>query len=231
MGLRRRLLNAAYHMSCRSRQMKFDLFWSQINPAPGSSMLNIGAAPAILGKEHYGTESDLEQPEQDKRFASLRIVGCNLALKDMRAYREKYSGRGWHGIVADACRMPFPDKSFDVVFSNAVIEHVPMESQSVMANEIMRVGRSWFITTPNYWYPMELHRRIPLFQFLPKALQDAYDHRFQPLYEGDMVNLLSASDMRKLFPGSKVVSQRVTFFPETLIAFHSQESQVRMPRA
>ena len=106
------------------------------------------------------------------------------------------------------------------MFCNAVIEHVPVECQKTMADEIMRVGRNWFVTTPNYWFPMELHRRVPLFQFLPKRMQDAYDRRFHPLYDGDMVNLLSAGDMRKLFPGSTVVSQRVTFFPETLIAFH-----------
>jgi hypothetical protein len=94
--------------------MKFDLFWRQIGPVAGSRMLNIGAAPAIVGQEHYGTHAGTEQPEQDPRFAALRIVGCNLAFKDVRAYREHYGARGWTGVVADACRLPFPDKSFDV---------------------------------------------------------------------------------------------------------------------
>ena len=220
MSIRKRLLNAAYRMSCRSRQMKFDLFWREIAPAPGSTMLNVGADPPVVGLHYGGAADGIEQPEQDERFAAMKIVGCNLIWKNMRDYRTAYASRGWSSFVGDACKLPFADQSIDVVFSNAVIEHVPRKLQAQMASEIMRVGRSWFVTTPNFWFPMELHRRIPMFQFMPKAMQDAYDRRFQPLHEGDMVNLLSASDMRRLFPGGQVVSQRVTFFPETLIAYH-----------
>jgi SAM-dependent methyltransferase len=219
-ALRQKLLTSAYHMSCRSRQMKFDLFWREIAPRPGSTMLNIGADSPIVGAVHYGGRADgIEQPEQDERFLSLRIFGCNLLLENMKQYRASYASRGWTGFVGDGCRLPFADQSIDVVFSNAVIEHVPRELQPVMASEIMRVGRSWFITTPNFWFPIELHRRFPLFQFLPQTMQDAYDRRFNPFYDGNQVNLLSASDMRRLFPGTRVVSQRVTFMPETLIAY------------
>lgn len=227
-GMRVKLLNAAYRMSCRSRQMKFDLFWREIRPEPGSTMLNVGADPPLLGAVHYGgAAGGIEQPEQDVRFASLRIIACNLRWDNMRRYHVAYAARGWSGLVGDACQLPFADRSIDVVFSNAVIEHIPRELQPKMASEIMRVGRSWFVTTPNFWFPMELHRRVPLFQFLPKAVQDAYDRRFRPLYEGDMVNLLSARDMRRLFPGATVVTQRVTFFPETIIAYHRGKTEKR----
>lgn len=227
-ALRQKLLNAAYRMSCRSRQMKFDLFWREIRPEPGSTMLNLGADPPLLGAVHYGgAAGGIEQPEQDARFAALRIVGCNLIWQNMRDYRAAYAARDWLAFVGDACQLPFADRSIDVVFSNAVIEHVPRRLQAKMASEIMRVGRSWFVTTPNFWFPMELHRRIPLFQFLPQWLQDAYDRRFRPLHPGDMVNLLSAGDMRRLFPGGQIVRQRVTFFPETLIAYHRDRTEKR----
>jgi hypothetical protein len=188
-------------------------------------MLNVGADPPVVGLHYGGVAVGIEQPEQDERFSSMKIVGCNLLWQNMRDYRAAYASRGWSSCVGAACKLPFADQSIDVVFCNAVIEHVPRELQAQMASEIMRVGRSWFVTTPNFWFPLELHRRIPLFQFMPKALQDAYDRRFHPLHEGDMVNLLSASDMRRLFPIGQVVSQRVTFFPETLIAYHRDTAE------
>jgi hypothetical protein len=232
MSLRQSLLQAAYRMSCRSRQMKFDLFWREINPAPGSTMLNVGADPPVLAEVHYGGAAvGVEQPEQDERFLALRIIACNLRWENMRMYRDAYSGRGWRAFVGDGCRLPFADQSIDVVFCNAVIEHVPRALQPVMAGEIMRVGRSWFVTTPNFWFPLELHRRVPLFQFLPKAMQDAYDRRYRPLHEGDVVNLLAAGDMRRLFPGATVFRQRVTFFPETLIAYRRDRAEKRASAA
>ena len=224
-GLRARMSDAAYRMSCRSRQMKFDLFWRVLAPRPGSTMLNLGADPPSVGAHHYGGEANgIEQPEQDDRFRGLRILGCNLLFDNVKQYCAVYGSRGWSALVCDGCRLPFADKSIDVVFSNAVIEHVPCELQSTMASEIMRVGKSWFVTTPNFWFPMELHRGVPLFQFMPKSMRDAYDRR-HPLEEGNVVNLLSAADMRRLFPGATVVRQRVTFFPETLIAYGGAKKQ------
>lgn len=200
--LKRRLSLWSYELSCKSRQKKFDLFWEVIRPAPGSLMLNLGAVPPILGKKHYGQDSTgVEQPEQDERFRTLRIVACDLLPKNMRGYESCYRELGWHGFVADGCQLPFPDKSIDIVFSNAVIEHVSRRDQQRMASEIMRVGRSWFVTTPNYWYPLELHRKLPGFHYLPGGGQRWLDRRFDLLPDGELIiNLLSARSFLKLFP-------------------------------
>jgi hypothetical protein len=123
-------------------------------------------------------------------------------------------------VTADACRLPFADKSFDIVFSNAVIEHVPSAQQKLMASEIMRVGRSWFITTPNFWYPIELHHKIPLFQYFPRSLQRTIQVCFNTWPEWDTISLLTGRQFKRIFPGSKLLKVRVTFWPETLIVFH-----------
>ncbi|KXK55298.1 MAG: Methyltransferase domain protein [Chlorobi bacterium OLB5] len=66
----------------------------------------------------------------------------------------------------------FRDKSFDIVFSNSVIEHIPTaEGRQRMADEIKRVGKSYFIQTPNYYFPFEPHFLLPLFQYYPKRFK------------------------------------------------------------
>ena len=78
----------------------------------------------------------------------------------------------WPGLKfvrGDARKMPFADKSFDFVFSSAVIEHVgSRDCQRTFLSECFRVARKRiFITTPNRWFPMEMHTGLPLLHWLP----------------------------------------------------------------
>jgi hypothetical protein len=61
-------------------------------------------------------------------------------------------------VMGDGCNLPFDDDAFDLVFSNAVIEHVgDADRQQRFVREHARVGRSWMLTTPNRWFPVEAH--------------------------------------------------------------------------
>jgi len=228
MPILRHLGAVNYWLSSRSRQLKFDLFSSLMRPEPGCSILNLGAAPPHLGSTLMHSESNrVEQPEQDARWRKFRVVGCNLNQQDMHVYHRAYQGSGFAAVIADGCRLPFPDGSFDVVFSNAVIEHLTPEGQRLMAQEIMRVGRRWFVTTPNFWFPVEMHHKLPLFQFLPHALQERIRRRYHTWPDGEPISLLTAKQFAQLLPGSRVLKTRVTFFPETLIALGPVEAQRR----
>jgi SAM-dependent methyltransferase len=135
--------------------------------------------------------------------------------------------------LADARALPFADQSFDFVYSNAVLEHVgSRDDQRAMAREIQRVGRSWFVTTPNRWFPFEFHTRLPLVSWLPRdsmrkvAKLWAYSHvqgRYRSGIDFADVNLLAASDLRSMFPTSRIVKCRITLWPETLIAVGPRE--------
>lgn len=61
-------------------------------------------------------------------------------------------------VQADGRALPFGVASFDLVLSNAVIEHVGnREDQQHFAAEHRRVGKRWLLTTPNRLFPVELH--------------------------------------------------------------------------
>ena len=76
---------------------------------------------------------------------------------------------GFSSVSGDGRSMPqFVDQEFDIVFSNSTIEHVgTFEDQRKMADEIRRIGRAYYVQTPNRYFPVEPHFLFPLFQFLP----------------------------------------------------------------
>jgi len=219
--MKRLLMALNYRLSSRSRQIKLDHFWKLAAPFPNAIVLNLGAAPPHMHRTLLGMKNGdlVEQPEQDPRWSCLRVIGGNIHQPDMDEYNGMYKGRGFHAVTLDGCRLPFADQSVDIVFSNAVIEHLMPDAQREMAEEIMRVGRAWFVTTPNFWYPIEMHNKLPFVHFLPTRARLMIQRRLHTWPENDPLTLLSERNLAALFPGSTILKVRVTFYPETLIAF------------
>ena len=66
----------------------------------------------------------------------------------------------------------YADNSFDLVFSNSVIEHLfTYENQVAMAREVRRVARAYWVQTPNYWFPIEPHFHVPGWQWMPTGIR------------------------------------------------------------
>lgn len=130
--------------------------------------------------------------------------------------RPGYGGAAF--VRADARELPFADGAFDVVYSSSLIEHLPRADQARVAAELRRIGRRLFVQTPNRWFPIEPHALLPLVHWLPRAIGrrlwrlgvtgDAYDS----------IALLSARDMRALFPDCEIRRERVGPLTKSLIA-------------
>ena len=202
-----------------SRQRKLDTFFRVMAPLEGLKILDLGAEI----EPGEGTALQLIDVFPNRS----QITAVNISQDHVDCVRRHYPEI--EAVVADACNLPWPDDTFDIVYSNAVIEHVgDRDAQRQMAHEITRVARRWFVTTPNRWFPFEFHMRLPFVTWLPGQLYlsagrlISYSHVreryvFNPGPHRHL-NLLSARDLATLFPGSHIIRQRVTFMPETLIA-------------
>jgi hypothetical protein len=136
--------------------------------------------------------------------------------------------------VGDGCDLsPYDDQSFDVAFSNSVIEHVgDWRKQQRMAAEIRRVGRGYFVQTPNRYFPIEPHFQFPCFQFLPRRLKvkllRSRPIGWYPQAESDEqagawadeIRLLSRRELAALFPEAKIVAERFYGLAKSYMAVH-----------
>jgi len=132
-------------------------------------------------------------------------------------------------VVGDGCQTAFPDRSFDIVFSNSVIEHVGgVERQRAFANEVMRCGSAYFVQTPNKWFPVDMHTLLPFAHWLPQPIFRKLI-RLSPRFlffkpdPGDLedfsnMRLLSNKDLQELFPGADFVEEKFLGIPKSLIA-------------
>jgi hypothetical protein len=194
----------------RSREKKYRLFMELFCPTETTTILNVGASGTAVG---LSDQLECWYPHRD------RITGGGLSQPDVEDYKRSFPEV--RAIVFDGCRLPFPDQSFDIVYSNAVLEHLPgRQLVRRFVDEVQRVGRSWFITTPNFWYPVDPHYHLPFVQVLPQTAQQKLVRKLgRTPY--DYLHLFTKKELRELFPTSRVIGCRVTFYPETLIAYQA----------
>jgi SAM-dependent methyltransferase len=137
----------------------YEAFANAFPPRPDRAVLDLGVNGSLERCEQYFFEH--HYPYQS------RVTGCGLESGDhfRRCFPEATYVQTRRGES-----LPFEDGAFDVVFCNAVIEHVGSRAvQAAFMREILRVGRAAFVTTPNRWYPVELHTVLPLVHWLPTS--------------------------------------------------------------
>jgi len=191
-------------ISLRSRRRKLELFLEAMRPGPEMTILDVGVDDLGFGQGNgCGTLNFFEElypwPE--------RITA--LGQHEGRTFAERYPTARY--VQGDALELPFGQDAFDIVFSNAVIEHVgPRPAQQRFVDELLRVAKRAFVTTPNRWFPLEVHTRVPLVHWLPeRAAHRTYDLLRKPSAKEN--HLLRPSDLRELFPpGTRIVNLGMT---------------------
>jgi ubiquinone/menaquinone biosynthesis C-methylase UbiE len=160
-------------------------------------------------------------------------LGDQTEIVLLNLYQNETSLPGFSSIIGDACDLKgIKDKSFDIVFSNSVIEHLfTKEQQQKMAAEVERVGKSYFIQTPNRYFPIEPHWSFPFFQFLPFSLQVLLTQHFTlgnitktgnkeaAIALVKEVRLLSKNEFADLFTGPQIFEEKFLGLTKSFTAY------------
>ena len=196
-------------------------------------VLDVGGRPGIwnLLKEHYGVEPKeliLLNVERDIDRIEMKEEGVcsDLLVGDERTVSYRL-------VLGDGRRLPFAENSFDLAFSNSVIEHVgELEDMQEFANECDRVGQRLYIQTPNHWFPIEPHIICLFIHWLPRSLYRKvsflsvhyllFAWRSASLKnifynEFDSIRLLRRSQLANLFPNCKISTEKVLGLTKSFI--------------
>lgn len=181
----------------------FSLFIEVARPFPTSTVLDVGVSAEVSANffEHL-------YPHPEK----LTCVG----LEDASYLERLFPGLTFHQLSGTGS-LPFADRSFEIVFCNAVLEHVGDANQRrAFVDELHRVSRRGvFIATPNRWFPIELHTALPLLHWLPRhrhrQLLRALGYHFYA--EPMNLHLLGLHDLRELVPAARSGRVGIGFGP------------------
>ena len=188
-----RLTRLASALSRRARLRRYETFVQALRVRPGDRIVDVGCGRAGLRSL---------APEHE-------IVGLDARPQP-----------GYPGelVIGDARAMPFADGEFDVAYCNSLLEHVEPGDRTLVAAEIQRVARRWFVQTPNRWFPVEPHVLLPGYQFLPPAAQRRLARLGAARGPYERIRLLDASELRRLFPDAEILRERVGPLTKSLMA-------------
>jgi hypothetical protein len=190
--------------SNRMRSRRFELFERLVEPMPRPlRILDIGGTNEFWEQRGWADRDDVE------------IVTANLEA-------EEQLHENIHPVVADATDLSrYDDASFDITFSNSVIEHLfTYEAQAAMAREVQRVGKAYWVQTPNYWFPVEPHFLVPGWQWLPEQARIAMIRRRRLGWRGPCpeiedarravgeIRLMTGKELATLFPNATLRPER-----------------------
>lgn len=204
-------------ISAKLRKKRFALF-RQLLPGATSPLkiLDVG------GKETIWAAEGFCEPDNVDRF-EITILNIDP---------QKTKAPNITSVGGDARNMSdFADNQFDIVFSNSVIEHVgDYDSQMQMAREVQRVGKKYFVQTPNFYFPIEPHFLYPFFQFLPLQIKAwiltniARRHRKVDNIEqakkiANGIKLLNKRQFSNLFPEATIVEEKFWGLTKSFVAY------------
>ena len=202
------------------REERFNLFLKNANIQKGSTILDLG-----------GHDGGFFHNFQDKiNHLDLKII---IADVDKQAL-EVAKSRGFEVLlIAEDEKISLDDQSIDMIFCNSVIEHITVPSseiwtctdeeyfnntswkrQEAFANEILRVGKGYFVQTPHVDFIIEAHSWLPLVTRLSrinfiKVLR--FTNKFWIVKSAPGCHLLNEVQMKKLFDNADNVYVKKIF--------------------
>lgn len=183
----------------KSREKKYQQFLQLTEPTKESKLFDVGVA----NQEYSPVDNYFE-----KRYPFPHNITA-LSITNLKNFRKRYpqiKSVSYQGEI-----FPFGDKEFDIVLSNAVIEHVGgFKKQLGFLKEISRVGYQFFITTPAKEFPIEMHTNYPFIHWFSKKKYNIIVSLLGKEWaSGNYLNLLKKKDIENLLKLTNVVTFKI----------------------
>lgn len=187
--------NAKQWVMNKSRKAKLEQFYSRYS---GGKVLDVG-----VSGNNWTEQENLFL----KTFRGQPKDYTALGIEDLSNLAARYPDRQF--VRYDGGRFPFKDGEFEWAYSNAVIEHVGDRNRQVaFVNEMLRVARHVFFTTPNRWFPVESHTNALFLHYFPDTFY-AWCAKRQLYWNRDTLNLLGGHDLKEVLDASAARSIEV----------------------
>jgi ubiquinone/menaquinone biosynthesis C-methylase UbiE len=211
----------ARYFTRRFRRRRYRNFTSLFPPENCKRILDLGGSAEIWEMMNYSAEITL------------------LNLSTLWLSVPEGSPRTYTTVVGDARQTTYADESFDLAFSNSVIEHVGNEQDAArFAREMQRVGKAFYCQTPNKWFPIEPHLGTICLHWMPSLLDRYFVLRYFTLW-GLMhkpdrstaklaardARLLTKRELKRLFPEAEIVTERFLLMPKSFIAMRRPQTE------
>jgi SAM-dependent methyltransferase len=201
------LTGLAARASLWNRKRKLALFLDELRPGPETTIVDVGVGDTGFDTEpgvalsHNFFEAMYPWPEQITAVSDVPLPNFAQEFPQIAP------------VTASGTNLPFEDDSFDIAFSNAVLEHVGgPEEQRRFVHELCRVAPKVFVSTPNRRFPVEVHTLVPFVHWLPRRARDrAFAALRRDAWKG--VELLNRRELLELFPPgahARVIESRMT---------------------
>lgn len=199
-------------LSQRFRKRRSRLFLEAMPDFGRRRVLDLG------GSINFWEKLDRETVPADLTIVNIADDGAAASLGD--------NPLGLRVDLYDGHTLPYPDRHFDAVISNSVIEHVPPSARARFVAEMLRVGRYVFVQTPAIAFPIEPHFLMPALHWLPRSLgrrlvrispvrvlarapPDLMSRAF------DEIHLLPLAEFRAHLPFAELVVERFAGLPKS----------------
>jgi hypothetical protein len=162
------------------------------------------------------------------RPASVTIVNINDPGPAAEPWLQPIFGNACaasQALAQAGCR-----SSYDLVFSNSLIEHVGGHAaRSALAQEVLTLAPRHWVQTPYRYFPVEPHWLFPGLQFVPIAARAPLAARWplshskpvdgaSAMAEVQWTELIGIAELRAYFPHSAIRREKVAGLTKSIVA-------------
>ena len=172
-----------------------------------------------------GTTSDDKNASSNIVIKNIKNIDKFKCISDQIVNSNFFNKKLKKSITEEFSEKELYEFSSDLVISNATIEHVggELKQKKMLENIIKLTKKIFIITTPNRFYPIEVHTKIPLLHWFPKPIyRKILKIIGLPFYANEEnLNLVGIRELKEMLNNQKITYEikfiKLMFFKSNII--------------